>query len=177
MKKQHLFILCGEAFSGKSTLAKKISKSYGAKIIGRDEIYFALDNMLAFENTPDEDDYALWKGLWPIAVQGIKNQLLLGNSVVVDDNCLYLHQRDELRAVAKDVGVEPVLIYLNFSTKTLKDRKERNKVTKERHDVPSGWLEEDSRIFERPTESESPIICTEEDVLDNILAKIFELTK
>lgn len=64
-KNTRIFILCGEAFSGKSTLAEKLSERYGAKIVGRDKIYFAIDDILALEDTPEEDDSALWKSLWP----------------------------------------------------------------------------------------------------------------
>lgn len=152
-----LFILCGEAFSGKSTLAKKISEKYGAKVVGRDEIYFATEKLLALENTPEQDDSNLWNSLWPLVVQGTKNQLLLENSVVIDDNCLYLKQRDELRSIAKETNAQTVLIYLDTSTETIKKRKEENKLTKIRHDVPSAWLKEDSQLFERPIKQENPI--------------------
>jgi predicted kinase len=174
MKKenQRLFILCGEAFSGKSTLAKKISESYGAKIIGRDEIYFALDDILALENTPDKDDSSLWNNLWPIAIRGVKNQLSLGNSVVFDDTCLHLRQREELRSIAKELGIISNFIYFDISAETLKKRREENKITKDRHDVPSGWLEEDAQLFERPTESENSVIYTENTTIDELLKKL-----
>jgi predicted kinase len=166
MEKQTLYILCGEAFSGKSTLSKKIAEHFDAKIIGRDEIYFAIEKILALESTPDEDDHLLWKSMWPLVLQGVKNQLLLGNSVVIDDNCLYLKQRDELRAIAKEIGIESLLIFLDVPTEVLKERKEQNKISKTRHDVPSAWLAEDSELFERPTEVENPIIYTPDTSLD-----------
>lgn len=160
MQKQTLYILCGEAFSGKSTLSKQISEKFNAKIVGRDEIYFATEKILSLENTPDDDDDALWKNLWPLVLQGVKNQLLLGNSVVVDDNCLYLEQRDELRAIAQGVGIRSILIYLDIPPEVLKKRKEQNKVSKMRHDVPSAWMDEDSGLFERPTSLEQPVVYT-----------------
>ena len=49
MKEQIIFILCGEAFSGKSTTAKELASKYGAKIVGIDEVYFAAENILALE--------------------------------------------------------------------------------------------------------------------------------
>lgn len=171
-EKQYLFILCGEAFSGKSTLAEKIAEMYKAKIVGRDKIYFAIDNILALENTSEEDDNRLWKNLWPIAIQGVKNQLLLSNSVVVDDNCLYLQQREELYFLAKNLGIKYVLVYLNITAKILKERKEQNKINKNRHDVPSGWLEKDAKLFERPTKNENPLVFTENNVLEKIIKKV-----
>jgi predicted kinase len=158
MEKQTLFILCGEAFSGKSTLAKELADKYGAKIVGIDRVYFAADPILALESTPDEDDASLWKNLWTIVFQGIKNHLLLGHSVVVDDNCFRLSRRDQLRDLAGAIGVKTVLIYLDTPADVLKERKEKNKASKERHDVPSAWMVEDAVKFERPTADEHPII-------------------
>lgn len=172
MKKQTLFVLCGEAFSGKSTLAKKIAERSGANIVGRDEIYFETEKILALENTPDEDDDALWKNLWPLVLQGVKNHLLFGHSVVVDDNCLYLKQRDELRCIARDVGVRYILIYLDTPLELLKERKEQNKVSKTRHDVPSSWMEEDSGLFERPLKSEDHMVYTPDAVFDIFAEKL-----
>ena len=174
MKNQTLFILCGEAFSGKSTLAKKLADKYGAKIVGIDEVYFATESILALENTPDEDDGSLWKNLWTVVFQGVKNHLLLGNSVVVDDNCFRLSRRDELRSLAKEMGVKTVLIYIDTPMEVLKERKEKNKVSKERHDVPSAWMLEDAIKFERPTESENPIVLKDGLSMEELDEKIKE---
>ena len=35
-----LYIMCGVGFSGKSTLAKKISEYIGATLINQDDLYF-----------------------------------------------------------------------------------------------------------------------------------------
>lgn len=166
MQRTHLFILCGEAFAGKSSLSREISHRYKARIVGRDEVYFALEKSLALEHTPESDDAALWKNLWPLAVQGARNWLLLGESVVFDDNCLYTRQREELRLLATATGAQSVLIYMDVPADVLKERKERNKTTKERHDVPSAWLAENSKYFERPIETKQPLVYTHDTNLD-----------
>ena len=170
MANKTLFILCGEAFSGKSTLAKEIASKYGAKIVGRDEIYFATEKILALENTSEEDDSGLWDSMWPLVLQGVKNQLLLGNSVVVDDNCLYLNQRDKLRFIATKLNTKHILIYLNVSSEIIRKRKKDNKLNKTRHDVPSAWLEEDSKLFERPNESENPILYNQNRNIEELIS-------
>lgn len=176
MKKiPYLFILSGEAFSGKTTIAKQIAEKYNAKIIGRDVVYFALDTFLALEETPENDEENLWTYLWPIALQGVKNQLLLGNHVIYDDNCLRAHQREELRSIAKEAKTQHKVIYLATSAETIKARKEKNKKTKERHDVPSGWMEEEAILFERPNEIEDPIVFTENMTMNEFLKKIDDL--
>jgi len=93
--------------------------------------------------------------------QGVKNHLMSGNSVVVDDNCLRSNHRKDLRSAADMIGVKSILIYLDLSFDVLKKRKENNKILKTRHDVPSAWMVEDSLVFERPTEEENPVLYTE----------------
>lgn len=175
---QYLFVLCGEAFSGKSTLSKKISELYGAKIIGRDEIYFSLDKLLALEETPENDEENLWKNiLWPVAMQGVKNQLLLGHSVVFDDNCLFQQQRKQLYDIAYKMGIKHMLIYFDISAETIMNRKEQNKITMDRHDVPSSWIEEDSKQFERPNIEETPIVYKETDKIEDLIIAIDNAAK
>jgi predicted kinase len=161
-----LFILCGEAFAGKSTMSKGLAEHHNARIIGRDTVYFSLKEMLALDETPEEVDEELWEHLWPIAIQGTKNQLMLGNSVVFDDNCLYKKQRDELRLLAERLGMKSVLIYLNLPTEVLRKRKEENKLNPTRHDVPSAWLDDDNKIFERPVGDEQPLVYTGDSEMD-----------
>ncbi|TAK96731.1 ATP-binding protein [Patescibacteria group bacterium] len=172
MNVKKLFILCGEAFSGKSTLAKQIAERYQAKIVGRDAIYFATEEILALENTPEKADENLWNNLWPLVIQGVKNQLLDGHSAVVDDNCLFLRQRDDLRSAAKEVDTESILIYLDVPTSLLRERKAKNKLLRTRHDVPSAWLMEDSQIFERPTQGENPVIYTPSDTFNSLTKEL-----
>jgi predicted kinase len=150
-----LFILCAEAFSGKTTLAQKIAERYGAKIVGRDLIYFAIMGLL---ETDVQYDDTLWeKDLWPVAMHGVRNHLNTGVSVVFDDCSFLRKQRDELRSIARACGAHSVLIYLDVPQEVLKARKKQNKITKERHDVSSVSLEEDNTLFERPTEDEKPL--------------------
>ncbi len=170
MKK--LFILCGEAFSGKSTLAKIISKKYKANIVGRDEIYFATEKILALENTPDEDDDSLWNNLWPVTLQGVKNQLMSNNSVVVDDNCFHLSQRNELRSIGEKFGAKVLLIFLDTPIEILNKRKQENKVNKTRHDVPSEWMEDDRNKFERPTDDENALLYKEGGDIDEFINEL-----
>ncbi|MEY4602333.1 MAG: shikimate kinase [Candidatus Parcubacteria bacterium] len=172
MQPPKLYILCGEAFSGKSTLSKKVAEHFDAKIVGRDEIYFAMERILALESTPDVDDDSLWKNMWPLVLQGAKNHLLLGNSVVIDDNCLYVKERDALRAIANEVGVESILVFLDIPMEILKERKEQNKISKTRHDVPSVWFAEDSLLFERSTEAENPIIYKPDTSFDDLVCSL-----
>ena len=124
-KKQTLFILCGEAFSGKSTLAKKIAEHYNAKIVGRDAAYFALEEIFALDGTPDEEDREMWDNLWPIAIQGAYNQLLLRNSVVFDDTSFRYSQRDDLRLLAEKNKAKIILIYLKIPAGVLKERRKK----------------------------------------------------
>ena len=51
----------------------------------------------------------------------------------------------------------------------------QNKINKTRHDVPSSWMEEDSKTFERPNSLENPLVFTEKETINDLLKKISEV--
>lgn len=170
--KNTLIILCGEAFSGKTFLARKLATTFGARIGGRDAVWQAIKAVCALDEMSDEVDDTLWSGLWTIAVVGARNNLGAGRSLIFDDNCFFLRQRDELRTVADKVGARSVLIYVDASAELIKQRKEENKVTKERHDIDSGWLAEDRKTFERPSATEDFIRYSPETNYEDLVNQI-----
>ena len=167
-----LFILCGEAFSGKSTLAKKLSKKFDAVIVGRDVAYFALDKILALEEAPEDLDDLIWKKLWPVAVIGARNHLLLGRSVVFDDTCIRRKERDDLRDMAKECGANCILLFLDTTQQTRKQRHEQNRISGHRHDVPSAWIRQDSEDFEKPGLDEEPVVVEENTEFEVLLKNL-----
>ena len=58
-----------------------------------------------------------------------------GNSVVYDDNNVRLEHREELREIARRLGAEDVVIYLNTPLELIREREATNRETGERHEV------------------------------------------
>lgn len=125
-----LYILCGLAFSGKSTLAKKIAKSTGSKIITFDKLWVEKDKE---KPVPKGDEG--WKFIRKVGQDEIAKALEEGNSVVYDDTNVRFEHREELREVAKKFGARTVVVYLNTPIELIRQREATNKVTGQRHKV------------------------------------------
>ena len=75
-----LYIMCGLGFSGKSTLAKKISEYKNAALVGQDAIYFEKEKELDPTLTSAQE----WELIWNIAIERVISELEKGKSVVYD---------------------------------------------------------------------------------------------
>lgn len=166
MKK--LYILCGVAFSGKSTLAKKIAEYKKAVLISQDVIWFEKKKELNLDLDSDED----WDNVQQISKAMVKNVLLKGETVVYDDIGLKYAGRESLRNLAKECGAKSVLIYLDTPRNVQQERQAKNLNTKERHDVPEHIIGWGLAELEIPQESEESFIFSPETNLMDWLNKL-----
>ena len=122
--------MCGLAFSGKSTLARKIAERTGSKLIAFDKLWVKKD-----KERPIPKDEAGWRFIRKVAQDEIAHELKKGNSVVYDDNNVRFEHREELRKVARRFSARPIVVYLNTPIEVIREREANNKVTGERHEV------------------------------------------
>lgn len=130
MNKQTLYIMCGLAFSGKSTLARKISKHTWSKIIAFDKLWVEKDK----EHPVSKGDEG-WKFIRKVGQDEVAKALQEGHSVVYDDNNVRFEHREELREVARKFGARAVVVYLNTPMELIREREVANRATGERHEV------------------------------------------
>jgi predicted kinase len=146
-----LYIMCGVGFAGKSTLAKKIAEVLNAELVSQDAHYFELKAELP---SWGEDPYE--REEFRVMIKNrIRENLTTGRSVVFDNTNLTRKERDELRALAEGVGAETLVIFLDTPEAILDERQERNRVTKERHDVEQHYLDEAKMELEVPSPDEN----------------------
>ena len=81
MKNPVLYIMCGLAFSGKSTLARKIASHTGSKIIAFDKLWVDKD-----KEKPIHKGVKGWRFIRKVAQDAIARTLQAEKSVVYDDN-------------------------------------------------------------------------------------------
>ena len=160
--------MCGVGFAGKSTLAKNIAKHFNIPLVSQDGLFFEKEKELNL----NEDDDEQWQMLLDMCKQRIKEFLAASKSVVFDNVNLKRDHRDELRVIAREVGGKAVVIYLDTPEETLNKRQDRNKVTRERHDVKQEYLDDAKRQLEIPSEDEDVYIFTPETSLDTFLSKL-----
>lgn len=162
-----LYIMCGLAFSGKSTLARKIAKRAGYKLIAFDKLW-----METGKERPMPQDAEGWRFIRGLAQEKILAALKSGISVIYDDNNPKKEHREELREVAKKAGVESFIIYLDTPLDAIKDREKTNKVSQDRHDVEPKNFEKVLRDFEPPTPDENVLVFRSGDNVKDFFNKI-----
>lgn len=160
--------MVGVGFSGKSTLAKNISEYFKTPLVSQDALFFEKKKELNLI----EDDDEMWRMLLDMCQQRIKELMAEGKSVVFDNVNLKREHRDELRKIAKESGGKAVVIYLDTPEEILNKRQDRNKVTRERHDVKQEYLDDAKARLEIPTDDENTYRFTPETDLDSFLKKL-----
>lgn len=153
-----LYIMCGVGFSGKSTLAKKISEYKQAALVSQDAIYFEKEKELDPALSSDQE----WELIWNIAIERIVEYLKQGKSVVYDSTNTRREHRDRFRNIALENGVKAIVVFLDTPDEVLLARQMKNKETKERHDVKQEYLDQARAEMEIPQSDENPLIFNPE---------------
>lgn len=149
-----LYIMCGVGFSGKSTLAKKISEHTGAVLVSQDAMYFEKKDELNL----DGDDETQWRMLLDMCKERILENLNQGHSVVFDNINTKFEHREELRKLAHDAHAESKVIFLDTPIEIQQERQRNNKETAERHDVKQEYLDKAIKELEIPGEKENTLV-------------------
>lgn len=162
-----LYIMCGLAFSGKSTLSRKISEHTRAKIIAFDKLWAERDKE---QPVPKGDEG--WKFIRKAGQDEVYEALKEGSSVVYDDNNPRFEHREELRKVAKNAGTEAMVIYLNTPIETIREREATNRSTGERHEVEPKNFEKVAADLEVPKPEENFLEFTPATDIKEFLQKL-----
>lgn len=149
-KKQILIILCGLPFSGKSTLAKFLTKHLGLTLIDLDEINSKLG--IGIDKPVTENE---WKKTYQISYEELEKSLEAGKSVIYDATNFTNKQRDKLRSIAKKYYVQTKVIWVNPPKKEVIKRWQENRLNKNRKDVSDEDFAEVLDNFENPTKEEN----------------------
>ncbi len=163
-----LYIMCGLAFSGKSTLARKIAEHTGSKLVAFDKIWVEKDKEKPVPKGTDG-----WRYIRDVAQEEVSSALRASNSVVYDDNNPKKEHREELRRVAKEAGVSATVIYLDTPLNTIRARETANRTSQERHDVEPENFEKVMVDLEIPGEDENTIIFTPEMNFEDFIKSLY----
>lgn len=160
--------MCGVGFSGKSTLAKKISENTDAVLVSQDELFFELEKKINLDQDSDEQ----WKLLLDMCKEKIKENLSEGKSVVFDNTNTRFEHREEIRKIATDLGIKSTVIFLDTPIEIQKERQVKNKENGERHDVKQEYLDQAIAELEIPTNKENVRIFKPDTKLDKFLSDL-----
>lgn len=105
MSEARLILTCGLPGAGKTTLARRLAANTGAVRLTQDDWLWALGTTPWDEPTREKLDHELWRLAQEI--------LRLGLSVVLDFGLWARAERDQMRSVARELGVRVELHYLD----------------------------------------------------------------
>lgn len=162
-----LYIMCGPAFAGKSTLARKISEHTGSKLVAFDTMWVEEDK----KNSVPKDAEG-WRYIRGKAQEEVLRFLKEGISVVYDDNNPKRDHRDELRRVAETAGVEAFVVYLDTPLDIIRERERVNRVSQDRHDVEPENFEKVLSDMEAPTPDEKVLAFTPDMIPEDFVATL-----
>ena len=140
-----LYVLCGLAFAGKSTLAAAIAARTGAAVVSLDDIN-AQRGLRGGLGIPDHE----WAVSHGAALVQAEEALHGGRSVVIDDTNCFRFLRDDYRALAGRVGGTCVVIHLDTPLSSARSRLSENDRTGARARVTEVVLLDLARKFELP---------------------------
>lgn len=164
-----LYIMCGYSFAGKTTLAKALERCLGIARVDFDAINGARGVGLDGGPIAAEE----WDITYAESYRQIREWLRSGRSVIFDAVNFTKAQRDELRIIAAQEGVDARVIYVALSGAEARARWQRNRITRERYDVRDEDFEHVVAQFEPPTEDERVFLYHPSQPLEEWIQQIF----
>jgi predicted kinase len=145
--------MCGLSFSGKTTLAKAVTRLVGAEYVGLDDINEER-GLRGGEGVPVEE----WEKTSALAIERIGRALAAGRDVVLDDTLCFRWLRVRYAAVADLHGAQFVLIYISTPLPEIYSAITRNDAVAQRQPIRADVFETHVRCFEHPTTEERPVV-------------------
>ncbi|MFK8052409.1 MAG: AAA family ATPase [Woeseiaceae bacterium] len=164
---QTLYATCGLAFSGKTTLAKRLAAILDIPRVSLDDIN-SERGLRGGEGMTD----AQWEETSAIAVKRLSQILAVGQSVVLDDTLSHRFLRDRYRDVATNVRAGFVLLFVDTTLEEIDERMQKNHDQPVRHHVNSDVFAAHSDRFERPTIDEQAVKLASNGDIESFLASV-----
>jgi predicted kinase len=157
---KRLFMMCGIAFSGKTTVAKQLVRALGCA-------YVSLDDINAERGLHGGDGIAVeeWERTHGVAIERMKHLMARGEYIVLDDTNCFRWLRDKYSEFASENGYVAELVYLAVSLEEVQERIVRNTITTARHSIESNVFGAHVQEFEPPQADEvTTVLRNAEDV-------------
>jgi predicted kinase len=165
-----LYLLCGLAFSGKTTLAAVLARDLPAVVVSLDSIN-ASRGLDGAAGIPGEE----WARTHQEALRQVERALQAGESVIVDDTNCFRFLRDNYRKVADRHGVGTTVIYMDTPLALVQKRIQENENARSRASIASSVLKDLMEKFEPPAADEDVLVvpadASPEVWVDHVLAR------
>src|SRR5262245_61954654 len=125
-----VYAMCGLAFSGKSTLARRIADDLSIRLISLDTI-----NHERGLRGGEGMSIAQWEETSAIAMDRLRQCLREGRSAVVDDTFSRRFLRDRCKAVAFEFAAKFTIVFVDTPVEDIRSRRSANYQSPTRHHV------------------------------------------
>ncbi|MEH2007682.1 ATP-binding protein [Nostoc sp.] len=160
-----LYLLCGLAFSGKSTLAKAIVNYLNCAYVSLDDIN--KERGLGFGG--DGISVEKWENTHQIAIGLLDNLMQLEQDIILDDTNCFRWLRDRFREVAKRHNYKTKVIYLDVPLEEIYIRMQMNEQTKKRQGIKKEIFAELIQNFQLPEVDENILLFNNEYTIQDWL--------
>jgi predicted kinase len=164
-----LIAMCGLPFSGKSVLARALSRELRIRLLSYDAEIYPAQRRAAPAGASPAAEYDFVQG---IARREIAAILAGGESLIYDDLLLQREDRRKLAAVAEAHWAGFVLVYLDTPLAVIEERRTANSRTRARTSVPDAKIRTDMSLLDPPGEAERAIYVSPGYVLPEVLAQV-----
>jgi 2-polyprenyl-3-methyl-5-hydroxy-6-metoxy-1,4-benzoquinol methylase/GNAT superfamily N-acetyltransferase len=161
-----VFAMCGVAFAGKSTVARRLADALELTLISLDAIN-AERGLQGGEGIPD----VRWEETSSIAMTRLRKCLEQGKGAVIDDTFSHRFLRDRCQRVAKSCGAKFTILVVDTADSVIQSRRQMNAVVRAREPIRDDIFEHHRARFEYPAQDEPTIRITREQDVDDLIAQ------
>ena len=163
-----LVIICGLSFSGKSTLGKVLAKRFDYAEVDVDETKLRLYG----SRVEDPDlSQAQWDNIYAETDREMERYVRSGRSVLDASRNFRKVERDRIRAIAHNLGVNLVTIYVNTPESVARKRWLANREKPSRRDISDRDFEEIIAAMEPPAAHENHLTFDYNDDIGGWVSK------
>ena len=159
-------ILCGLAFSGKSSAARRVAAELDIDLISLDAINEER-GLRGGDGLPVEE----WERTSHMAMARLEAALRNGRSVVVDDTFSHRFLRDRCRAVAETCGSRFLILHRDTPLAVIEARRAENDRNPTRPSIRDDVFAAHRDGFEHPQADEPVVSIVDDDALAAWLAR------
>lgn len=159
---QHLYLLCGLPFSGKSTMGRALAELAGTVHVEVDRFHAGRPDDFAERRVERTE----WIAAYRAAYEQLERALAASESVVFDAVSYRKVQRDRIRRIASKHGVPLTIIYLDVAPDVARARMVANRLTPVRPNVPDADFNEVCAGMQPPMAGETWIAYDPKEPLE-----------
>lgn len=164
--KPKLIVLSGLPFSGKSTLAKKLSKTLGMRIVSYDHDIYAKHKD---EVPPDTSPAKEYEIVQDIAREHLRSLLTKGESTIYDDLNLEKSDRQPLLELARQCNAKPYIIFVDTPLSVIEERRKANLQKPSRGHISEEKMQLNISLLQKPSPDGNAIYFRPGDSIGDLL--------